>query len=63
MSAEQEVARSRVMGCALRIAARPPLKHGPTTFAASVPWSMIEELRDAIDELGVDWREWKADHT
>ncbi len=42
---------------AIEIAAYPPVSHdSSTTFAAKVPWRMIEELRDALDAVGVEWR-------
>lgn len=42
---------------AIEVAAWPPLTHSSTTvYAAKVPWSMIEALRERLDALGVDWK-------
>ena len=38
------------------VAAVVPLKRGTTT-TCKVPWSLIDVLREALDEAGVDWRE------
>lgn len=39
---------------AVSIAARPPLK-GKGGYAL-IPWVQINELRETLDQLGVDWR-------
>lgn len=44
---------------ACEVAIRPPLERHPHTFAARVPWSLITELRERLDALGVDWRRAK----
>lgn len=45
---------------AIEIAIYPPLRHDDrTTWAAKVPWNRIEELRAALDKVGIDWRATK----
>lgn len=43
---------------ALEVAAGPPLR--PHAASVLVPASRLRKLRDALDVLGVDWREVKA---
>ena len=45
---------------AIDIAMNAPLRHGPTTSHALVYWPHIEQLRKALDALGIDWRPRKA---
>lgn len=42
---------------AARIARRAPKKQGTNVFAAHIPWKMIHELRDLLDDLGIPWRD------
>lgn len=44
---------------AIDVATAPPVKKGTTSFAASVPWTRIEALRDALEAVGIDWRKAK----
>jgi hypothetical protein len=46
----------RVLNAAVAVAAAAPLKRGKYVVSAQVYWSLIEELRDALDALGVEWR-------
>jgi signal recognition particle subunit SEC65 len=38
------------------VAAYPPKKKGQSVSSAQVYWPLIDELRDALDELGIEWR-------
>jgi hypothetical protein len=44
---------------AIEIAASAPLHQGQNVGVAQVPWPRIHELRQALDELELDWREVK----
>ena len=46
----------RLWLAAIDVAASPPLKQGKYAGNAGVYWPLIHELREALDELGVDWR-------
>lgn len=52
--------RHRVLGIALQLAAYPPARKHEHAFEARVPWRLIIELREALAEAGVDWREAHA---
>ena len=41
---------------AVEVAMSAPLRHGPTTSYAKVYWPRIEQLRAALDAVGIDWR-------
>ncbi len=45
-----------VMVAALQIAMTPPQRPTATARSAYVPWDMIEALRRAFDDAGVQWR-------
>lgn len=47
---------SRVMEAAIAVAASPPAKRGQYVTGAKVYWPLIEELRAALDERGIEWR-------
>ena len=42
------------------IRATPGRRLGTNVFAASVDWRLIHELREALDQLGLDWRRVKT---
>lgn len=44
---------------AIEIAANAPLKQGENVSSAKISWPLIDQLRQALDELGLDWREVK----
>lgn len=46
---------------AIEIAAAAPLKQRENVWAARVPWTMIDRLRTALDELGLDWETVKTE--
>jgi hypothetical protein len=48
--------RRRILGLALQLAAYPPARKHEHVFEARVPWRLITELRDALDEAGADWK-------
>lgn len=48
---------------ATEVAASAPLRAGTHSFSAQVPWYLIKQLRDALDQLGIDWREVKRIET
>ena len=52
--------RDRVLGIALQLAAYPPVRKHEHAFEARVPWRLIIELREALGDAGVDWREVRA---
>jgi hypothetical protein len=52
--------RHRVLGIALQLAAYPPARKHEHAFEARVPWRLIVELREALSDAGVDWREVHA---
>ena len=41
---------------AIEVATGAPLKRGTSVASAQVLWSRIEALREALDDLGIDWR-------
>jgi hypothetical protein len=49
--------RHRILGIALQLAAYPPARKHEHAYEARVPWRLITELREALGEAGVDWRE------
>jgi hypothetical protein len=52
--------RHRILGIALQLAAYPPARKHEHVYEARVPWRLITELREALSEAGVDWREVRA---
>ena len=52
--------RHRILGIALQLAAYPPVCKHEHAYEARVPWRRITELREALGEAGVDWREVHA---
>lgn len=40
---------------AIDIAAAAPLKRGTYVHAASIPWKLVNRLRDVLEELDIDW--------
>jgi hypothetical protein len=47
---------ARVLDAALRIARNAPATRGTYVSHARIYWPLIEELRAALDALGVEWR-------
>lgn len=45
---------------ALEVAINAPLKQTRHTPSARIRWALVHRLRDAFDDLGIDWREVKA---
>jgi hypothetical protein len=52
--------RHRILGIALQLAAYPPARKHEHAYEARLPWRLITELREALSEAGVDWREVRA---
>jgi hypothetical protein len=52
--------RHRILGIALQLAAYPPARKHEHVFEARVPWRLITELREALSDAGVDWRDVHA---
>lgn len=45
---------------ALEVAVNAPTKQHKHSSEARVRWQLIHRLRDAFDDLGIDWREVKS---
>jgi len=54
--APQPEPAARVLDAALRIARNAPARRGTYVSHAKIHWPLIEELRAALDALGVEWR-------
>lgn len=52
--------RHRVLGIAMQLAAHPPVRKHEHVFEARLPWRLITELREALDEAGADWKAIRA---
>lgn len=52
--------RHRILGLAVQIAAYAPARRNKYAYEARVPWRLITELREALSDAGVDWREVHA---
>lgn len=52
--------RHRILRIALQLAAYPPARKHEHVFEARVPWRLITELREALDEAGADWKAIRA---
>jgi hypothetical protein len=52
--------RHRILGLALQLAAYPPARKHEHVYEARVPWRLITELRTALSDAGVDWRDVHA---
>ena len=52
--------RHRILGIALQLAAYPPARKHEHAYEARVPRRLITELRDALSEAGLDWRDVHA---
>jgi len=37
-----------------------PWHKGTYSYAASIPWKLVDELREAVEGVGIDWREVKT---
>jgi hypothetical protein len=46
----------RLLDAAVAIARNAPAGHGATVSHTLVYWPRVEELRDALDAMGVEWR-------
>lgn len=53
-----EPAVARLINTAAWIARLAPEKRGQYVSKAQIYWPAIETLRDILDELGIDWKEW-----
>jgi hypothetical protein len=49
--------RYRILGLAVQIAAYAPARRNKYAYEARVPWRLIIELRAALGDAGIDWRE------
>jgi hypothetical protein len=47
----------RVLDAAISVATAAPEQKGASVFAAQIPWTRITELREALDALGIEWRD------
>jgi hypothetical protein len=47
---------------AVEVALAAPARQNPSTYDARVPWDTINQLREAIKGIGIDWNAFKADH-
>lgn len=50
----------RLWIAAIGVAADPPLERGQFVSGAKVYWPKLIELREALEECGVDWKMVKA---
>jgi hypothetical protein len=53
---ETDTAASRLMDAVITVAACAPARRGTYVSHAKIYWPYIEELRAALDAMGVDWR-------
>lgn len=51
----------RVFVAAIECAISAPTKQPKATFAAKVKWSAVNELRDALEACGIDWKKVKRE--
>lgn len=49
-------AAARTLDAAIAVAAYAPMKRGQYVTSAQIYWPLITELRDALDEMGIEWR-------
>jgi hypothetical protein len=49
-------AEGEVMVAAVSIARAAPVKQNGGVSKAQIPWTLIDDLRAALDELGIDWK-------
>lgn len=49
-------APGRVLDAAIAVARQAPARRGKYVSHAKIYWPVIEELRAALDALGVEWR-------
>jgi hypothetical protein len=56
MNEEAKEKLRKVLATATDIAAAAPKRRGKYKYVtnAQIPWSMIEQLRDQLDEIGID---------
>lgn len=47
-----------LIAAACSVAAAVPNKPGQYVFAAKVPWTRIDRLREALEDAGYPWRNW-----
>lgn len=47
---------ARVLDAAIDVARQAPARRGEYVSSALIYWPCIEELRAALDALGIDWR-------
>jgi len=49
-------AAGRVLDAAIAVAEGAPAKRGQYVSHALIYWPMIDELRAALDDMGIEWR-------
>lgn len=52
---------TRILALALEVAAGTPLPESARGAHSQVPARLVDELREALEELGVDWRTFRTD--
>ena len=55
-AASERSPQARVLDAAVKVARSAPAKRGQYVTGAKVYWPYIEELRAALDAMGIDWR-------
>jgi hypothetical protein len=53
---ERALAARRILNHAVAVAQAAPKRKGFYTFAAQIPWTTINDLRDALDAAHIKWR-------
>jgi hypothetical protein len=46
----------RLLVLACEVAIKAPLRRNHFSFEARIPWWIVEEIRDVLEDRGVDWR-------
>lgn len=57
--AERDRAIKSLAARALEVAAKAPLRQNAAS--AQIPWRLIIEIREELEAIGIDWRQFKAD--
>lgn len=57
----EAAAVARVIVAAVELVGWAPPKPNPGTRHAMIHWSVIHELRDALDAAGYEWRPWEME--
>lgn len=53
---EPDTPEFEVFVAAIEVAAWAPLEQPANTVTVAVPWKLIDQLRDRLDDCDVDWR-------